>query len=335
VSRPPLSIVLPTRDRPVELDATLAGVTRQLDAADRLVVVDSASRAPGAVAEVARRHGAEVLRLDQPGAARARNAGWQATTTELVVFVDDTLMVDGGWLDALVTPLVDDPRRGFVAGRIDAAGGRTGSKPIAVHRAASARPVEAGDPAPGDSASLAVRVDALRAVGGFDERLGPGTWYAAADDLNLLDRILLAGWTGWYEPAARASSPQPDGRAEIARKVWDYGKASGGRLALLARRCAGGRAWPTVQPRQTGRLVRRCSPRSGPRARSPGSPPVCSRCAVPLRHPPRRRRDSRHERGTQHRSAQHRDTPCQRRHRDAVARAVAAGVPRPAAAAAA
>jgi mycofactocin glycosyltransferase len=236
VSRPPLSIVLPTRDRPVELDATLAGVTRQLDAADRLVVVDSASRAPGAVAEVARRHGAEVLRLDQPGAARARNAGWQATTTELVVFVDDTLMVDGGWLDALVTPLVDDPRRGFVAGRIDAAGGRTGSKPIAVHRAASARPVEAGDPAPGDSASLAVRVDALRAVGGFDERLGPGTWYAAADDLNLLDRILLAGWTGWYEPAARASSPQPDGRAEIARKVWDYGKASGGRLALLARR---------------------------------------------------------------------------------------------------
>ena len=228
--------MLPTRDRPVELDATLAGVTPQLDAADRLLVVDSASRAPAAVAEVARRHGADVLRMDQPGAARARNAGWQAIGTDLVVFVDDTLSVEDGWLTALVTPLLDDPARGFVAGRIDAAGGRAGSKPVAVHRAVSAHPVELGDPAPGDSASLAVRTAALRAVGGFDERLGPGTWFAAADDLNLLDRILLAGWTGWYEPAARASSPQPEGRAEIARKVWDYGKASGGRLSLLTRR---------------------------------------------------------------------------------------------------
>jgi glycosyltransferase involved in cell wall biosynthesis len=236
VSRPPLSIVLPTRDRPAELDTTLAGVTRQLVDADRLLVVDSASRAPTAVVEVARRHGADVLRMDVPGAARARNAGWQAVSTDIVVFVDDTLIVEGGWLDALVTPLVDDQRRGFVAGRIDPVGGPPGSKPVAVHRGGAARPIEAGDPAPGDSASLAVRTAALRAVGGFDERLGPGTWYAAADDLNLLDRILLAGWTGWYEPAARAGSPQPEGRGEIARKVWDYGKASGGRLALLARR---------------------------------------------------------------------------------------------------
>jgi glycosyltransferase involved in cell wall biosynthesis len=236
VSRPQLSIVLPTRDRPAELDATLSGVTRQLDTADRLLVVDSASRGPAAVAEVARRHGADVLRMEQPGAARARNAGWQTVSTEIVVFVDDTLVVADGWLDALVAPLADDPGRGFVSGRIDPVGGREGSKPIAVHRAGAARPVEAGDPAPGDSASLAVRVAALRDVGGFDERLGPGTWYAAADDLNLLDRILLAGWTGWYEPAARAGSPQPEGRGEIARKVWDYGKASGGRLALLARR---------------------------------------------------------------------------------------------------
>jgi hypothetical protein len=110
--------------------------------------------------------------------------------------------------------------------------------------------VEPGDPAPGDSASLAVRTSALREVGGFDERLGPGTWFAAADDLNLLDRILLTGWPGRYEPAASAGSPQPQDSHEHVAKIWAYGKASGGRLALLARhdRRVARRVAPQVLP---------------------------------------------------------------------------------------
>jgi glycosyltransferase involved in cell wall biosynthesis len=231
-----VTIVVPCRDRPQELDATLSGVTRQLRTGDTLLVVDSASRAPQAIADVARRHDVGVVRLDVPGASRARNAGWQLADTDIVVFVDDTVVVTDGWLDALVEPLAQDPRLGFVAGRIEPIGGGNRRAPVAVHSHPTARAVEPGDAAPGDSASLAVRASALREVGGFDERLGPGTWFAAADDLNLLDRILLTGWAGRYEPAARAGSPQPEGSREHVAKIWAYGKASGGRLALLARR---------------------------------------------------------------------------------------------------
>lgn len=230
-----MTIVVPCRDRPDDLDATLTGVTRQLRAEDSLIVVDSASRDATTMVDVARQHGVTLVRLDVPGASRARNAGWQLAGTDVVVFVDDTVAVADGWLDALVAPLGHDPHLGFVAGRIDPVGDGNGWAPVAVHSHPAARAVKPGDPAPGDSASLAVRTSALRQVGGFDERLGPGTWFAAADDLNLLDRMLLSGWRGRYEPAARAGSPQPEDAREHVAKIWAYGKASGGRLALLAR----------------------------------------------------------------------------------------------------
>jgi glycosyltransferase involved in cell wall biosynthesis len=231
-----VTIIVPTRDRPTELEHTLAGVTAQLRDGDTLVVVDSASSDGRSVADVTSRYGAAPMRLDASGAGRARNAGWQQAMSELVVFVDDTVAVADGWLDALVAPFESDPRLGFVAGRIDPNGGPAGWPPVAVHSHPEPQAVLPGDPAPGDSASLAVRTVALRDVGGFDERLGPGTWFAAADDLDLLDRILLAGWSGRYEAAARATSPQPDRRREHVAKVWAYGKASGGRLSLLMRR---------------------------------------------------------------------------------------------------
>jgi hypothetical protein len=225
VSRPQLSIVLPTRDRPAELDATLSGVTRQLDTADRLLVVDSASRGPAAVAEVARRHGADVLRMEQPGAARARNAGWQAVGTEIVVFVDDTLVVADGWLDALVAPLADDPGRGFVSGRIDPVGGREGSKPIAVHRAGAARPVEAGDPAPGTP---------------------PPTTSSCS--------------TASCSPVGPAGTSRPPAPDHHSRKVAGRSRARCGTTAKPA--AAGSRCSPVVTAPSPGRSRPRCFPRS-------------------------------------------------------------------------
>lgn len=66
-----LTVVIPVRDRAAQLDAALSAV-----AGLRVVVVDDASRDPGAVAAVVRRHGAEVVALPvNVGPAGARNAG--------------------------------------------------------------------------------------------------------------------------------------------------------------------------------------------------------------------------------------------------------------------
>src|SRR5947209_7866300 len=115
-----------------------------------LLVVDSASRAERAMADVAQQHAVTLVRLDVPGASRARNAGWQLAQTDVVVFVDDTVVVADGWLDALVQPLAQDPHLGFVAGRIEPIGRGNRWAPVAVHSHPAPRTVEPGDPAPGD-----------------------------------------------------------------------------------------------------------------------------------------------------------------------------------------
>jgi GT2 family glycosyltransferase len=233
-----VSIVVPTRDRPRRLDECLRRLVAAARAGDEIVVVDSASADAAAVAGVVAAYesgpvAARLVRLDEPGASRARNAGWRAARSDVVVFVDDDVSVEDGWRDALVAPLGGSSDVAFVAGRM-AAAGASGARPLAVRLGSEAYRVTLGDPHPGASGNLAVRRDVLATVGGFDERLGPATWFAGAEDHDLLDRIMLTGASGWFAPSAVVYGDQPASAAEARAKVWAYGKGAGARLAKLA-----------------------------------------------------------------------------------------------------
>jgi GT2 family glycosyltransferase len=203
---------------------------------DELVVVDSASVDP-AVARVAAGAGARVLRCDRPGVDRARNAGWRATTAEVVLFVDDDVVVDRRWADAMAAAFDAYPGAAFVTGRIG----------VPEHQAGTGRPVAVKDdeePAAldattegtiGHSASLGVRRSALERVGGFDEALGAGARFCSAPEVDLFDRLFAAGLTGRYEPAARAWHDQWRGRGDKVRLDWRYGVGSGARIVKLLR----------------------------------------------------------------------------------------------------
>ena len=96
------SIVIPTRGRPGYLDVALASVMAQATAAgaEALVVLDGPDGGSEAVAE---RHGARVVALPVPaGLNAARNAGCRAARSDLIVFLDDDVRVDPGWLRALL-----------------------------------------------------------------------------------------------------------------------------------------------------------------------------------------------------------------------------------------
>lgn len=112
----PASVVVCTRDRPERLATCLAAVTAVLRPGDELVVVDSASQTSRSV-EVAEAAGARVVRLEEPGLSRARNAGVAATTRPVVAFTDDDCRPRPGWLEALTAPL-DDARVGWVLGHV-------------------------------------------------------------------------------------------------------------------------------------------------------------------------------------------------------------------------
>jgi glycosyltransferase involved in cell wall biosynthesis len=234
-ARPPLSVVIPTRDRPELLARAAARVLAALGPDDELIVVDSASRDPAAVAAVVADPRAKVVRAERPGATVARNTGWRLARHDLVGFVDDDVEVDPGWADALVACWKADPDLAFVTGRIRIPAGQ-GTLAVAIKddpTPASFTRVDAG--LLGHSASLAVPRERLAEVGGFDESLGPGSRFREADDVDLFDRLLATGRVGRYEPAADATHDQWRRIREYVALQHDYGYGSGARLSKLRR----------------------------------------------------------------------------------------------------
>ncbi len=115
-----VDVIVPIRD---DVDS-LRELLRSLDGF-HVTVVDDASRDAHAVAECARHHGAEVLRLEENrGPGGARNAGARATARPLLWFIDADVVLDNprDVLARLQTHF-DDPLESAVAPRIRGARG--------------------------------------------------------------------------------------------------------------------------------------------------------------------------------------------------------------------
>lgn len=231
-----ISVVVPTRDRPHLLGDCLIALNAALTDGDELIVVDSAS-ALGSVREVAEAAGARYVRCDLPGASRARNAGWRVAKADVIAFIDDDVRVTMGWPAALRRRFADDPGVAFVTGSVAMPEGQDSVRPVALLEREQGEAIEAQTwhPDVGHSANLSVRRATLEKVGGFDERLGAGGDFHAAEDVDLFDRILAAGSRGYYDPAAQASHEQWRRREHFVRLDWGYGFGMGARLAKLVR----------------------------------------------------------------------------------------------------
>jgi hypothetical protein len=212
-----VTVVIPVRDRHSELARCLAGLRdgdiRAGDSRDgdghsrgargpRVIVVDDASADPGAIAAIAARYGAEVVRRPvNGGPGAARNTGLTAAGTELVAFLDSDCVPRPGWLDRLL-PHFADPAVGAVAPRIVPHQAGTGwlaryegaSSTLDMGRRPSiVRPGAQVPYVPG--AALVVRKAA--AGSGFAPGLRVG------EDVDFVWRLADAGWRVRYEPAAR------------------------------------------------------------------------------------------------------------------------------------
>lgn len=188
-----LTIVIPARDE-------LPIVRPQRCAA---VLIDDGSKVPLTVADGVM----PLLRLfriaDNRGPGGARNAGLAHVDTEFVAFVDNDVAVDEDDLLSLLGHF-DDPRVALVAPRIASTPG-----PSCIARYETDRsPLDlGGEPARVapttrvsyvPAAVIICRVTAMRELGGFDESLRYG------EDVDLVWRLVGAGWRCRYEPAVTA-----------------------------------------------------------------------------------------------------------------------------------
>jgi len=196
-----LTVVIPVRDRPEQLDRALAS----LHGLHR-IVVDDASHDPDAVAAVVLRHGAHLVRLvTNRGPAGARNAGLREVRTPMVAFVDSDVTVDAATLlrltrhfvdrrVALVAPLVRSRARSGAPRWFERFDEEDSSLALGT-RACVVRPGAAVGWLP--SACLVGRVDRLG--DGFEETMRVG------EDVDLVWRLVDAGHVVRYDPAEVAS----------------------------------------------------------------------------------------------------------------------------------
>ena len=187
-SRPGVAVVVATYDRVPFLAECLAAIAGQLGPGDDLVVAEGGEPA---AAEVVAAVGRPVThRVVRPaGKSRQLNDALRRTDAEVVLLTDDDCRVEPGWVDAMAAPFAD-PSVGVVLGRVVGLSSVPGSGPP---------PSVAPGPAPFETwtyahgAALGLRRTAAVAVGGFDERLGPGAPARAGEDHDLLLRMRERG----------------------------------------------------------------------------------------------------------------------------------------------
>ncbi|TMK97719.1 MAG: glycosyltransferase family 2 protein [Actinobacteria bacterium] len=116
---PSASIVIPTRDRLAYLEVALESIAPQAaQAAAEMLVVDDAGPSLAA-RELAARFGARYEPHERPrGLNAARNTGLACTRGEMIVFVDDDVRVEPGWLTALLRAAREHPEVDVFTGPI-------------------------------------------------------------------------------------------------------------------------------------------------------------------------------------------------------------------------
>jgi glycosyltransferase involved in cell wall biosynthesis len=219
---PGITVVVCTRERPGALARCLDSLLVQEYMPARILVVDNAP-ATGATAEVvrsaARRGPVDYLKEPRPGLSFARNAAEAVTRGEIVAWIDDDELADRWWLAEVARALVENPDADVISGVIVPAeletraqiwfeqfGGHSkgrGFKPdtFGPHTAHIQSPLYPLPPF-GTGANMTFRPGVIERIGGWDTALGAGTPAMGSEDTLAFTRVLLAGGTIVYQPAA-------------------------------------------------------------------------------------------------------------------------------------
>ncbi len=200
-----ISVVICTRNRAEQLALALQSWL-QVDFAYpwELIVVDNGSTDhTWQIIEYFREQfGQRLLSITelQKGLGNARDLGSKLAQGEIVVFTDDDCYPDKNFLEDIKLCFDEDPRLGFLGGRVllfDPT-----DFPITIQEQTTREALNPGSFIPAgliQGANFACRKEALDSINGFDGRLGAGTPFPC-EDVDTLARLSAKGWHGAYDP---------------------------------------------------------------------------------------------------------------------------------------
>ena len=221
---PPITVVIPTKDRPERLRRCLASIEAVEYPSPRVtvIVVDNASvtdETRHVVDEFQHRLNIRYAREELSGSASARNCALPLVETDLIAFTDDDALVDRYWLSEIVRSFQIYPSAACVTGlvlprSIDTRAQLWFEEWGGFSRGFDQRefrldmsdlenplyPYAAG--IFGAGGNMAFRTDDLLNIGGFCNSLGNGTPALGGVDSEVLLRTVLRGRTIIYQPTS-------------------------------------------------------------------------------------------------------------------------------------
>ena len=231
-TRPRATLAICTRDRPDDLTRCLAAIARMPDDGQEILVIDSASSA-AQTRRVAEEGGVRYVREDRPGLNVARNRALREAKHDIVAFTDDDAMPDQGWLRALSSNF-DDPRVLCATGLTMPAELETEAQEWFEHtngfgRGFGRRVYNGVTHDPflvariGAGVNMALRRVVVERVGWFDEALDAGTPTRSGGDHDMFTRILAAGYSIAYDPAALSWHRHRRSWSALVKVLYGYG----------------------------------------------------------------------------------------------------------------
>ncbi|NNE12090.1 MAG: glycosyltransferase family 2 protein [Ilumatobacter sp.] len=190
-----------TRNRDDVVAKAVGAALRGHDERLRLIVIDQNDddRVVEALRPFADDQRLRHVRLDRPGAGRARNVALSQTDAEVVCFTDDDCLVPESWATTMTGLVRSDPTVAMVFCDViataddDAADGYTPMHLTRHHGPIRSWDHHARADLLGIGAGMAIRRQAILDLGGFDPVMGPGATFPSADDREMAIRALLGG----------------------------------------------------------------------------------------------------------------------------------------------
>jgi GT2 family glycosyltransferase len=210
---PSSTVAVCTRDRPEDLRRCLDSICASAGRETQVLVVDNAP-SDEAASRVAAGYPVSYIREEQPGLNWARARAVREARGDVILFTDDDVVVDPGWIDAMRGPFTD-ASVGAVTGLLmpleldtpaqwlfEAYGGFSRGFRRLEFSASNTVPAAAGRV--GAGASMAFRRTLAETMGFFEVELDCGTATRSGGDAYAFYRVLRSGHRIVYTPAAVA-----------------------------------------------------------------------------------------------------------------------------------
>ena len=230
-SLPAASLILPSRNRPEFLLASVESLLHGDEVPSELIIIDQSKAPNPALANLTTHRTCEIRYLwtQSVGLSQANNRGIAAASHDLLVFTHDDIVVTPAWFGTLVRALLVAGMRNVVTGQVRLTEAeRPGGFQLTV-KVDEAPAVYEGRVGKDVllPLNMAMYRSAIDEVGGFDVRLGPGTPFPGAEDNDLGLRLLEAGYRIIYVPEAVLYHRAWRTEQDYVSLRWSYGRGQG------------------------------------------------------------------------------------------------------------